>query len=150
MRQRGRQSEAALTLVPVSGVVERIERPAPPAGMPEAQAGVWCAITASLDAEWFRPEQLPLLTQYCRHTVASNVLAEQIEQLQQEMSELQAATDGTAKDLWLHSKTYTELLAAQRGETAALVSLATKMRIAQQSTYDKSARKPALGDRPWK
>ena len=34
-----------------------------------------------LEADWFRPETLPLLQQYCRHVVASNILAARIDEL---------------------------------------------------------------------
>ena len=70
---RGRKSRASLALVPeVAGRIERLERPPPPAGLSDAEAAVWRDVTASLPAEWFRPEQLPLLAQYCRHVVAAN------------------------------------------------------------------------------
>jgi hypothetical protein len=36
----------------------------------DAEAALWRDVTASLPAEWFRPEQLALLAQYCRHVVA--------------------------------------------------------------------------------
>jgi hypothetical protein len=49
--------------------------------MPEAQAAVWRQTVDGLEADWFRPETLPLLQQYCRHVVASNILAARIDEL---------------------------------------------------------------------
>lgn len=147
MRQRGRSSVASLSLVSSVSQVERVDRPRPLPGMPEAQAAVWLATVNSLAADWFRPEQLPLLAQYCRHVVAANVLAEEIEATQSALAhpELERGTRARA----LIAQEYTALLAAQRNESAAIVQLATKMRISHQATYDKSKTKPAVGKRPW-
>ena len=41
------------------------------------------------------------------------------------------------------------LLKMQERESRAIATLATKMRLSQQSTYDKSKRKPLMGKKPW-
>lgn len=147
MRQRGRQSAASLTLVS-SGSLERMERPEPPAGTPDAQADVWRTVTASLAADWFRPEQLPLLSQYCRHVVAANVIAAAIEAWHDRQARPEAQLL-VPKERWYAMQEYMALLDAQRKESAAIAQLATKMRLSHQSTYDKSKSKPAGGGRPW-
>ena len=68
---------------------------------------------------------------------ASNTVAAKIEEL--------LALPVDTGDWPLFAKTYAALLKAQRDEPASIAMLATKMRIAQQSTYDKSKRKPARG-----
>jgi hypothetical protein len=70
--QRGRRSLAALTLFGSTSQVERMPRPEPAADLSDAEAAVWRDVTASLPAEWFRPKQIPLLTQYCWHVVAAD------------------------------------------------------------------------------
>lgn len=41
------------------------------------------------------------------------------------------------------------LLKMQERESRVITTLATKMRISQQSTYDKSKKKPLAGKKPW-
>jgi hypothetical protein len=146
VNQRGRKSTSPLTLVSSGGAmtVERIERPKPPLGMPDAQAAVWRQTVESLEAEWFRPETLPLLAQYCRHVVASNVIAARIDELL-----AQEPDEETPKALYYQNVALAELYRMQALETTKIMALATKMRLAQQSTYDKSKKKQTIGKRPW-
>lgn len=44
---------------------------------------------------------------------------------------------------------YDRLLKMQEREGRAMSSLATRMRITQQTTYDKSKKKPVTGKKPW-
>ena len=90
------------------------------------------------------PEQLPLLEQYCRHKVASDDIAGMIADLKRPSVDV----DG-AKTFQVYTVTYSELLKMQERETRTLSTLATKMRLTHQSTYDKSKRKPVVGPRPW-
>jgi hypothetical protein len=158
--QRGRRSLAALTLVGATSNVERMPRPGPPAELSGPEAGIWRDVTASLPADWFRPEQIPLLTQYCRHVVRSNVIAAKIAEHEEQTAfekalspaelELRGYTPETLGALYeMGLKTYDRLLKMQERESRTITLLATKMRLSQQSTYDKSKRKPVVGNRPW-
>jgi hypothetical protein len=133
--QRGRRSAAALQLVESAGTVETIERPRPPAELTGEEVEVWSTVVGAEAADWFRPSQLPLLAQYCRHVVRSNRIAHLIK----------VAEAADEFDL----AEYAGLLKMQERESRAIAMLATKMRLSQQSTYDKSKRKPVLGKRPW-
>ena len=131
MHQRGRKSTAQLALlddVPVEPpkVVE------PPADMPEDQKEVWRRVVASCPPDWFQPETLDLLTQYCIHVCRSRFLAGLI-------NGMNTAAIGTSTEKVL------ELMRQEHRQTRLVASLATKMRIAQQSSYDKSARKRGSG-----
>jgi hypothetical protein len=44
---------------------------------------------------------------------------------------------------------YHSLLRAEEEQSRAIASLATRLRITQQSTYDKSKKKPLDVKRPW-
>ena len=143
MGRRGPHSSAALAIVGAVDVAQRIESPAPPIGMPDSQRAVWALTVGSLDADWFRPEQLPLLTQYCRHVEASNIIDRQIGDL------LSEPPPQGAKGHYFHVASYNKLLRLQQRETRAIATLSTKMRLSQLSSYDKSKKKPPVDKCPW-
>lgn len=137
MGARGRKSKTELTVLNGG---KRIERPAPPAELGSEAAAEWNDIANRLPADWFTRETWPLLVQYCRHVVAARRVADAIETVQNEVDEFNV-------------KAWADLLRLQQKESAIICSLATKMRIAQQSTYDKSKVKGKAGmasaKRPW-
>lgn len=106
-----------------------MDRPRAPHDLTDEETEFWAAIVESLPADWFTASTLPLLTQYCRHSVQARRIAELVERAA-------GQPDFELAD-------YDRLLKMQQRESAALASLATKMRISQQSTYDKSKKKPA-------
>lgn len=137
MGNRGRTSGAALSVVSAAGgAVSVVRRPAPPAELTEEQAQEWRAVVDRLPAEWFPRETHGLLAQYCRHVVAGRRIAQLIERLED-------AETFNVED-------YDRLLKMQEREGRALSSLATRMRISQHATYDKTRKKPIEGARPWK
>lgn len=99
------------------------------------QKSEWVAVTNRLPADWFQRENLPLLSQYCRHVVAARRVASLIEECEQ----------GDSFDI----EHYDRLLKMQEREGRALSALATRMRITQQSTYDKSKKRPTVSRKPW-
>jgi len=88
-----------------------------------------------MPADWFGAETYPLLVQYCRHVVSSDRVAQLIA----------AAEAGDQFDV----REYDQLLKMQEREGRAMSALATRMRLTQQTTYDKSKRKPSAAKRPW-
>ncbi len=134
MGTRGRTSAASLQVVTPTGL-HVIERPRPPADLTDEQADEWRAVANSLPADWFGRETLPMLAQYCRHVVASKRVAALVAQCEA----------GDELDL----RDYDRLLKMQEREGRAITSLATKMRISQQSTYDKSKKKTEQVRKPW-
>lgn len=133
--KRGRPSTAALSVVAMP--TERIERQLPPAELTEEQRGVWFEVVEAEPADWFSPSTRPLLAQYCRHVVQARRIGELIE-------------DATA-DPDLKPKDYDRLLKMQERESRAVSGLATKMRIAQQSTrtHRGNARTSTGPHKPW-
>ena len=70
--KRGRKSGASLeTVLSVSG---QPARPAAPDCLTTDQAEVWQSVVGAMPADWFKAETFPLLSQYCRHTVAARVV----------------------------------------------------------------------------
>ncbi len=134
MEGRGRKSAASLAVISSSGI-ETIERPKPPSELSDEQAFEWAAVVNRLPADWFGRETQGLLAQYCRHVVAARRVASLIEAAE-------ADSECSIKD-------YDRLLKMQEREGRAISSLATKMRLSQQTTYDKSKKKPPTARKPW-
>ena len=138
MGARGKKTGSQI--VAQRAAVALIERPEPPLDLTPAQSDEWTTITSALPADWFSPENYPLLAQYCRHIVNARHTAQLIDQ------------ECSGEEL--NVNLYLDLLAAQHKQTTALKALAASMRLAQQAKYDARkagvARKP--GDtvtRPW-
>jgi hypothetical protein len=134
MGARGRPSAVSLSIVPISAL-ERTERPAPPDDLTVEQAVEWQQVVNRLAADWFTRETHGLLVQYCRHVVAARRVAQLI------------ATTEAEPDL--DTAEYDRLLKMQEREGRAMSALATRMRITQHSTYDKTKKKPKATPRPW-
>lgn len=147
MGTRGRQSMAALSVVQTG--VEECRRPQPPQDLSAEQRMEWLAVVNRLPADWFQPETWPLLAQYCRHVVAARRVAELVSTLEMEM--LREPAEGESKvGLMLGAtKAMDRLLKMQEREGRAMSSLATRMRLTQQSTYDPKTKKPPQVKRPW-
>ena len=136
MSARGRQSTAAREIAHLAGSVASVQRPDAPYDLTDEQADEWRAIVNRLPADWFPRETWPLLAQYCRHAVAARRVAQMVKAIEEEKEFDLAAYDRALK--------------MQEREGRAISSLATKMRLSQQTTYDKSKKKGVVGvSRPW-
>lgn len=127
MRQRGRKSAAALALVHS----RETKVPAPPASFNDAQKEVWRATILAMPEDWFSTENLPILESYCVTVDRSRTLTKRLNKVP------------------AGSKLYFKLIHMEQKFARSIAMLATKMRIAQQSTYDKSKRKPKSVKPDW-
>mgnify|MGYP000465818317 CR=1 FL=1 len=143
MGERGRRAGKELSVV--GGKTTRVlDRPSPPADLTDEQAREWVAIVENLPAEWFPRQTWGLLSQYCRHTVNARRVGMLIEQLCN--PELEENEDPPPFD----TEEYDRLLKMQEREGRALSSLATRMRISQQTFYDREKVKgPSRTKPPW-
>src|SRR5512146_3041235 len=149
MGSRGRTSAAALSVISSDGIVT-IQRPSPPDDLTEEQGEEWRAVVNRLPAEWFPRETHGMLAQYCRHVVAARRVAQMIDALEAGMADEGKAPDADRLTIILSAaNTMDRLLKMQEREGRAISSLATRMRLSQQTTYDKSKKKPIVGKRPW-
>lgn len=119
----------------VSRAMNALERPSPPADLSSEHKVEWLAVVNRLPADWFPRETHQLLAQYCRHVVEARHVSQLIDAC--------LASDDLDIDQ------YDKLLKMQEREGRALSSLATRMRITQQTTYDKSKKKPVSLGKPW-
>jgi hypothetical protein len=135
MGTRGRTSAKELEIAGPRPL-EIVERLKAPHDLSDEEVEVWAAVAASKPADWFDAATVPLLAQYCRHCVQARRIAELLER----------AT--SAKDL--DPNDYERLLRMQRGESASIAMLATKMRLTQQSTTNHRGNKTIRASRqPW-
>jgi hypothetical protein len=135
MEQRGRKSVARLSVVSADGITS-VPRVKPPVDLTNDEAAVWVAVVESKPADWFDASHTGMLADFCRHTVESTYLSGLIEQLKTSAS--------------FEFDNYRKMLAAREVESRAAASLATRMRLTQQSTY--SARKSSAVvtvKKPW-
>lgn len=142
MKKRGRISAAALSIA-TPAPVEVVPRQRAPHDLIDEECEVWAAVVNNEPADWFSPSTVPLLAQYCRHVVQSRRIAELIEQATGHIDRKTRQPTLTVED-------YDRLLKMQERESRAIASLATKMRIAQQSTTNHRGNKtPAAARKPW-
>jgi hypothetical protein len=133
--QRGRKSAAAVAVIGPHGL-ETIRRPDPPISLTDEQADEWRKVTNAMAADYFSPETHALLEARCRAVVHGRRLSERIEN--------EMASDEYD---W---KTHKELLHAQAEQAHIVAVLDTKMKLAQQTVYDKSTAKRKTGGKaPW-
>lgn len=115
MRSRGRKPPAELTVVPI-GLDTR--RPDPPACLGEREAATWRAIVRELPGGWISAATEPLLVAYCQHNDTGTRLSGMIDRLDFQRCD---------------KRRLGRLLVMRARETAAASSLATRMRLTQQS-----------------
>lgn len=135
MAKRGRKSTASLATVTKESLIEAIPRPDAPYDLTDEQSEEWRAVVNRLPAEWFPRETWALLSQYCRHIVNARRVAQLVGQAEHRKN--------------LDVAEYDKLLAMQEREGRAICALARAMRLTQQTSYDKSKKKPLQVRKPW-
>jgi hypothetical protein len=129
-----RKSAAALAIVPK--LVQ--QRPEPPEGLTEEQAEEWRAIVNQLPPDWFSRESHALLVAYVKHVADHRRLSHWLDQFRDEWM---LTADGVAR--------YDKLLTMREREGRAMSSLATRMRLTQQSRYSKDKVTKQAAPIPW-
>jgi hypothetical protein len=115
--------------------ISAIERSEAPTGLTDEQAIEWRSVVNRMPAEWFPRETHALLIQFCRHVVSARRIAELIENL------------FSSDDFSL--ETFDQLLRMQERESRVMSSLATKMRLSQQSRFSHRKRTGPRIPAPW-
>lgn len=123
MAARGQTSAGSLTVASPASLSVRI---APPATLTPAQTSVWVSVVNAMPTDWFGEEHAPMLTQYCRHKVTSDLIAQQ----QEAFDPARFADDDGLKRFGL-------LVTAAERETRCILALMSSMRLTQQSLVRK-------------
>lgn len=136
MNTTGRKSSAALEIVQHMGEnqLSVIKRPQSPNELTSDESVEWDRVVGSMPAEWFKPETHAMLTQYCRHVIGARKISQFIENEESgpiDMKELE------------------RLYRMRERESRAASMLATRMRITQQTYYDKQKRRNSGTEKPW-
>ena len=118
MAKRGRKGAADLSVVRVA--LEG-NRPPAPKCLTVQEAQTWREIVESIPGGWISRAQEPLLAAYCRHVFAADRLSTMVDNWKPDLN------DRTSL------QRFDKLLAMRERETKALSSLATRMRLTQQS-----------------
>jgi hypothetical protein len=138
MKQAGRRSAADLAVV--TAMPLRLLQA--PADLTTDQAAIWSEIVASKPHDWWDAASVPLLSAYCRAAVESRRVGHMVESVSAQL----LTADGDLKQ-------YETLRKLQAQLSAEMTSLATKMRLSQQSRYraDAAAVKNDRGGgkKPW-
>lgn len=135
MKQRGRDSAAAQEIAAIAPVTS-LQRPDAPYDLTDEQSEEWWAVVNRMPADWFPRETHGMLAQYCRHVVSARRVAQLIEKAEKAKS--------------FDVDEYNKLLAMQEREGRALSSLATRMRMSQQGSYDaKRTKGKTVSENPW-
>ena len=119
--------------------VDSLGRIAPVSCLTPPQKAVWVKVVNARPADWFGEEHIELLKQYCRHSVQSDILADEISKFDPK---------------WLDDeeglKRWDKLHNMQDRETKAINTLARSMRLTQQSLIraDKVV-KSQKAKKPW-
>jgi len=131
MKQRGRISAAALSVIDVD---DQSTRPAPPASLSEPEREMFVTIIAGCDAGHFRQTDLPLLSRYCEAAVLAEHAALELRN--------GAVMDGKPSP-WI---------VIQEKCVRAMVSLSMRLRLSPQSRLDPKTlgrQQPYSGRKPW-
>lgn len=140
--KRGRKSAASMEVAAASPL-QVIDRPKCPHDLTDEEAEVWFTVVNRLPADWFPAETHPLLVQYCRATVQARRVAELIERATSDL-------DPETGEPTLTVSAYDRLLKMQARQSATLATLATKMRLSQQSTTNHRGNKKQVSPtKPW-
>jgi hypothetical protein len=120
MLSRGRLSAAERSMIATSTVPEVDARPDPVKSLNKREAEIWRAVVKSMPPNWFPLHTHTLLEMYCKQVSD-----------QEYLDELMAAAKKAKNEQEWKSCYQLRLESAK-----VITSLATKMRLAQQSSYD--------------
>lgn len=123
MGARGRLAATELTVVGHNNI-EAIRRPEPPDELNSEMAEEWRKIVNRMPGDWFPEETLPLLVQYCAHIIRAR-------RLREALAEVEHGSDESF-DIYK----YKLLSVMETQQSRAIATLATKMRLSQQATYN--------------
>lgn len=137
MLQRGRKSQASLSVVP-AGIPKR---PDPPKDLGKEEQIEWKAIVNRMPVDWFREEQFPLLSQLCRHIVLGRDVSDRVKAFLRPKMDTAQIRD------------YSRLLNMMTKQTKTIATLSTKLRLTNQSKYYASKAftkiRKASANKPW-
>ena len=145
MERRGRKSAVAKAASAAKVPAKRTKKSIfPPVPLTAPEQEVWDRVIADEPAGAFTPEHADLLVNYCRHVVQATVISSLISATKPKTLE---SDEGIAR--------YSKLLDMREKEVRSASSLATRLRITRQATYDPKTltrakkNQSGKGAKPW-
>ena len=145
MERRGRKSAVAKAASAAKVPAKRTKKGIfPPVPLTAPEQEVWDRVIADEPAGAFTPEHADLLVNYCRHVVQATVISSLISATKPKTLE---SDEGIAR--------YSKLLDMREKEVRSASSLATRLRITRQATYDPKTltrakkNQSGKGEKPW-
>lgn len=145
MERRGRKSAVAKSASAAKVPAKRTKKGIfPPVLLTAPEQEVWDRVIADEPAGAFTPEHADLLVNYCRHVVQATVISSLISATKPKTLE---SDEGIAR--------YSKLLDMREKEVRSASSLATRLRITRQATYDPKTltrakkNQTGKGEKPW-
>ena len=132
MGDRGRKPASELALA--DNVVQFTPRPKAPEELTPEQAIEWDAVVGRMPPDWFPRETHGILANYCRHVISASTISSRLEIHESEEGDVQE---------------YDRLLKMRERESRSASSLATRLRITQQTSYDKSKKRGGSEKKLW-
>jgi len=132
MKQRGRKSAAALSVIAIDGKPPRLD---PPTSLPEAERTIFVDLVNACEPTHFRPSDAPLLCRYCEAAVLA-------EQAAHELRQTGAVVNGKSSP-WI---------VVQEKAVRAMVALSMRLRLSPQSRIDPKTlgrQQVYMGPKPW-
>lgn len=140
MAVRGRKSAEAIAAVKVVR-----DRPEPPVELSERQAAEWRAVVDRMPAGWFERETHALLAQYRRHVERAEIFANQLQAVDAIPN---PPGEQALAAIVQRVELYDKLAKMVEREGRAASSLATRLRLTQQSRVDPKTAGRAANDKP--
>ena len=136
------------------------QRALPPDDLEPDEAAEWNQITARLPDGWFTAENMPMLTQLCRHICYARWLAGAISSIRGQIRAIEASSDpvalGSEKAEAMLSDRLRSFLRAHCDQSERISNISTKLRLTQGSRYTLTAARAAsaagdspTGRKPW-
>lgn len=137
MSRKSAEALSVITLLPG-------QRTEPPAKFPADATEVWRSVVASKPHDWFTADSVYLLEAYCHAVVSHRLISIGV-------AEFDTSKMGSTEGV----KLYDQLTRMQERQARVMASLATKLRLTQQSRYTPQAAATAAkkvgggSGRPW-
>jgi hypothetical protein len=121
-------AERSMIATGTMAALEKGTRPEPPENLKETEAKVWKSVVDSMPPDWFSAATFPLLGLYCRHVAGLDFIDRMLDELENQKPP--------------NLKEWKEMSSVRRRECKMIYTLAVKMRLAQQSSYDSQSVRP--------
>ncbi len=138
--KRGRKTGSNIVPIAADSALKFKEKPRAPSTLSPDERVLWDTVVGVHQYDWLSPDQVPILVQYCRHTIEAGFLTDRIADLKAEKNPENFETR------------YNRLLGMRERETRASIAMARTLRITHQAKFQRTSshlRPDDGGPYPW-